>query len=354
MNPGSTFEESQRASRRGLSLIEIMVTVALLVVIILGLTAMFNQTRKAFTVGLSNVDYQDAGRAALDLISRDLQQMSPTYFSFYATDATSHIYFTNALNFYTFPAFGSKNYAWPMNSGDVTNFSLMSLYFLTRSNQQWTAVGYRLIRNDATNGVGTLYRFSTNNPPMATLAPLAAGPSENIAGQVNRFLNLGDPPPPPASFSRVIDGVVDFRIRAYDRNGLLIPTPVTQYSYAVTNNKLRTVITIYTGNASNNLSGLNFGWWMDPNISVNPVFTNSNIFYHAENTGDPEYQFVSNAVPAYVDIELGIMETPTLQQAQALTNSQVAYLNFLTNHAAQVHIFRQRVTIPSVDPAAYP
>ena len=55
-------------------------------------------------------------------------------------------------------------------------------------------------------------------------------------------------------------------------------------------------------------------------MSVNPLMVSSNIFYSAEPTGDCVYQFVSNAVPA-VDVETGIMETPTLQQLQALTNS---------------------------------
>ena len=61
---------------------------------------------------------------------------------------------------------------------------------------------------------------STNSPPMATLAPSSSGTSFNVTSQAYRFLNLGDPPPPPASFSRVIDGVMDFRIRVYDRNKL--------------------------------------------------------------------------------------------------------------------------------------
>ncbi len=356
MNPGPTFRGTDGAPRHGLTLIEIMVTVSLLVVIILGLTAMFNQTRKAFTVGLSNVDYQDAGRAAMDLITRDLQQMAPSDFSFYTTNVANVRYFTNALNFYTFPTLGATGRTWPLNNGDSNTFSLMSLYFLTKYNQQWNAIGYRLTESDAALGVGTLYRFSTNSPPMASLAPSSAGTSFNVTSQVYRFLNLGDPPPQPASWSRVIDGVMDFRIRVYDHNGLLIPTLTN--GITVTTKDPRTgvpdVTTNYTGNASNALVGVNFGRWIDPNVSVNPLMVNSNIFYSAEPTGDCVYQFVSNAVPAYVDVELGIMETPTLKQLQALTNSPAAYLSFLTNHAAQVHIFRQRVTIPSADPAAYP
>jgi prepilin-type N-terminal cleavage/methylation domain-containing protein len=345
---------------RGLTLIEIMVTVTLLVVIILGLTAMFNQTRKAFTVGLSNVEYQDAGRAAMDLITRDLQQMAPTYYSKfeynqYLLNPFTYVA-TNGLNFYASPSLGVANHEWPMIGGDVTNFSLGSLFFVTRYNQQWSAIGYRLIKSDITNGVGTLYRFSTNNPPMTSMVPFQVGFSPlNTATQIYNFRD-NDPPLAPASWSRVIDGVVDFRIRTYDRNGLLIPTLTN--GYVMTAADPRTTIlettTNYTGNASLLFFGTNAGYWVDPNVSAAPLAVNTNIFYSAQFTGDYEYQFTSNAVPAYVDIELGIMETPTLQQLQALTNTPAAYLGFLTNHAAQVHIFRQRVTIPSTDPAAYP
>jgi hypothetical protein len=334
------------------------------VVIILGLTAMFNQTRKAFNVGLSNVDYQDAGRVAMDLITRDLQQMAPTYYcSFnyfqYINNPDGYI-FTNGLNFYAIPSLGGTNYAWPMNGGDVTNFSLASLYFLTRSNQTWTAVGYRLAYSGVVNGIGTLYRFSTNNPPMTSLVPLQVGLSPiNTASQIYLFSETNTlVPPPPAAFVPVIDNVVDFRIRAYDRNGVFIPTPVNGIVVGTKPPPPGAEIftTNYTGNAPAVLPFPGLGYWIDPNASVDPVFTNFNISFSPQSTGDYGYQFLSNSVPAYVDIELGIMESPTVQQLQALTNpvSTVAYINFLTNHAAQVHIFRQRITIPSTDPAAYP
>src|SRR5688572_31806835 len=64
-----------RRSEQAFSLIEIMVAVTLLSVITLGLLAMFYQTQRAFRVGTSQVDVLENGRAALQLICRDLQQM---------------------------------------------------------------------------------------------------------------------------------------------------------------------------------------------------------------------------------------------------------------------------------------
>jgi Tfp pilus assembly protein PilV len=349
MNTGRTSQMLIEARRPGgLSLVEILVTVALLVVIILGLTAMFNQTRKAFTVGLANVDYQDAGRTAMDLITRELEQMAPSDYSTYNYYTSVGIP-TNGLNFYTAVSYGFTNVPWSMLAGDTTNFSLEDLYFVTRYNRQWNAVGYRLLPSDTNYGggtqfgVGTLYRFATNNVPLSTLA--------NFGLQYNNFLT--DPPFPPASFSRVVDGVVDFRIRTFDRNGLLIPTQIVRYINRTGFGAA--TVTNYTGNAD--LGPLiifnqpTFDW-----VDANPAteFINTNIQYYLAATGDYQYVFLSNAVPAYVEVELGIMEAPALAQLQALTNSPAAYTNFLTSHAGQVHIFRQRVSIPAADPAAYP
>jgi hypothetical protein len=333
--------------RSGLSLIEILVTVTLLVVIILGLTAMFNQTRKAFTVGLGNVDYQDAGRTAMDLISRELEQMTPTDYGF-LTASPAGGYYASGLNFYAdvSPSFTLTppntlpNVTWTMAAGDITNFSIGRLYFVTRYNQQLNVVGYRLLTNQDITGVGTLYRYGYNNvDPMRLMGT-------NNNDFIHDFLGAT-----PTSTNRVVDGVVDFRIRAYDRDGLLIPTKLTRY---VTVNATGD-ITNYTGNADMSPTLLftpSPPYWLDANQE--PVFVNTNINCSFASTGDPQYAFYSNAVPAYVEIELGILESPTLTRLQALTNTPLAFTQFLTSHAGQVHIFRQRVTIPAADPAAYP
>src|SRR5258708_5631572 len=68
-------------SIRAFSLVEILVTMALLSVIVLGLLAMFHQTQRAFTQSLMQVDVLEAGRAATDLISHEVEQMTPAYAS---------------------------------------------------------------------------------------------------------------------------------------------------------------------------------------------------------------------------------------------------------------------------------
>ena len=318
--------------QRGMSLIEILVAVTLLVVIILGLTAMFNQTRKAFTLGLANVDYQDAGRSAMDIITRDLQQMAPNDYTTYNFPTATRLgTYSNVLNFYanTMPAF-ITNFNWPMltNSpvGDSTNFSIEELYFVTQDHQNLDAIGYGLLSDNAHFGIGTLYRYQINNAYLPNLmGPAGANPPCVFSRDFADNVLAGRPSATAASFSPVMDNVVDFRIRAYDRYGVLIsatnPLPVYQLPGPGFNPNL------LSGNATN---------------------------------GDYEYMFASNAVPAYVEVELGVMEAPTVALLQALTNSEgtpslnSAYWKFLTSHAAQVHVFRQRIAIPAVDPKAYP
>ena len=67
--------------------------------------------------------------------------------------------------------------------------------------------------------------------------------------------------------------------------------------------------------------------------------------------GQAGFYTSSNAVPASVEVELGVLEDSTLQRAESLSGA--AQLNYLSNHIGQVHLFRQRVMIRNVDPAVY-
>jgi len=61
--------------------------------------------------------------------------------------------------------------------------------------------------------------------------------------------------------------------------------------------------------------------------------------------------FVSNAVPAFVELEIGVLESDVLKRWRGM--SPVAGANYLSNHVAQVHIFRQRIPIRNADYSAY-
>ena len=316
-------------------MVEVLVVTALLTVIILGLVAMFNQTQRALLAGTTQADYLESGRAATELMARDLEQMAP-----------SGVGYTNgsAINFfshYSLPRNPSAPGVWvPLADANEYRFNFMEqMYFLTRYNEQWKGVGYFVDSSDAPTvsngsyndsrrmGVGALYRYETN----------AAGtyPAPSIYTLSATFLNAPwatdkyylTTPSNQVTITKLVDGVVHFRVRAYDTNGFLITQPHTNLNIISPITRRPTV---------------------DINVSSN--------FFQAPNltwADEYYYTFTSNAVPAYVELELGVLESRSLSRFNGLTNNPAAALAYLTNHSAQMHLFRKRVTVRNVDPVAY-
>src|SRR5581483_5966537 len=281
----------------------ILMTVALLSVIILGLVAMFDQTRRAFTSSMTQVDVLEGGRAATALMASDLEQLAPAY-----SPTVENFFMQISSTIYTRSPLGITMTQPLTDPTEQRTNTLQQLYFVTRNNQYWNILGYRVDPNGEANGVGTLYRYSLNNIPVIGTVPASLNAASNLISVINDFTNSV----PTNNFNRVIDGVVDFRVRTFDSNGNLIPNQANFFGITASSNST-------TGE-----------------------------FYY--------YRFVSNAVPAFVEVELGILETRTLQRYYSMTNagSSTVAQTFLTNHAGQVHMFRQRIPIRAVDPTAYP
>lgn len=293
----------------GFSLVEIMVAVALMSVIVLGLMAMFNQTQRAFRTGMTQTDMLESGRFASDMLGSELEQVTP------ANVPEMHSLQRNqfGVNFWSQPV-GVSYMALPGGNQRRTNI-LDDVFFLVHQNQIWTGIGYFVRTDSATNTiigpVGTLYRFETNvfdfqfelNPDAMFQAFL------QVRGGVT---NVGN-------FHRILDGVVDFQVQPVDADGWLIPY-----------------------NPSWHTNGI-------PNTPVQK-YGNGYITYQPAMN---QLVFSSNAVPAYVELELGVLERETLQRYQSIP-VPVAQQNFLYQQAGSVHLFRQRVSVRKVDPSAYP
>jgi len=158
----------------------------------------------------------------------------------------------------------------------------------------WTGTGYAVITNPPSGSpLYPLYRFTTNLPVASAGAVVSL-----FTGFVN-FLNVL--PFAQTNYSHLIDGVVDLRLHAFDVNGALIITNLPSY----------------------------YG----TNLPVDV----------------PVYYFFSNALPASVEIELATLEDRTLQRAESLPAGSVR-VQYLQQQAGKVHVFRQRVSIPNVDP----
>jgi len=283
--------------RAAFTLIEVMVVVVLLSLIVLALMAVFNSTQAAFRASVTQAGVLESGRATMDLMAADLRAMAPSH--------GQSNNFTGAVNFLA----GVTSYAsppspliQPMVGGSSTRTNVLENFFiLSRQNQTWTGVGYA-VNTSSSSALYPLYRFSMS--ASAAFSPWLLYSNFNIALGSGAWTNM----------SHLMDGVVALTVRPYDVNGGLMTNHVT-----------------YSGGQ---------------------YVTNENVFYFLPALGQVGFVMFSNTLPASVEIEMGVLEDRALQRAESLP-TPASQSNYLTGAASQVHVFRQRVAIPNVDPSAY-
>jgi type II secretory pathway pseudopilin PulG len=282
------------------TLIEVMVVVVLLSLIVIALMAVFNSTQAAFRASVTQTDVLESGRAAMDLITGDLRAMSPSLGVSNVVDkSTGNSYFGPA-NFFA----GTNYYGIPpliqglvASSGSRTNV-LQDIFILSRDNLNgvptWIGTGYAVCLSPS--NTYSLYRFSTNRPVAQNMSA-----SNLFYGDFLNFRTY----PNSGNYSHLLDGVVNFQVRSFDASGRLILT-----------NRMN-------------------------------IFTNA-----------PSHSvyFFSNALPASVEIEMATLEDRTLQRAESRpsgTPPNDSRTLYLQDQAGNLHVFRQRVAIPNVDPSVY-
>jgi hypothetical protein len=274
-------------ARSAFSLIEVLVVTGLLSVIIFGLVLMFGQTQRAFKLGTTQVDVLEGGRMVTDMLTREVAQITP-----------AHQMVTNCV--VLLRNFNPLVQSLPGTPAPQRTNLLMELFFLSKENQTWTGIGYTVL-DPATGaeplgGMGTLYRYSTNAFYGQYLGQLLSG--FNTTAVTN--------------MSRILDGVVHFKIRTF--------TPI--------------------------------GQWITGDIAVNHTFIPSGPVLAYPFIETPFLYFTSNAVPASVEIELGILEAKTAERARSISDN-TARANFLAEQAGKVHVFRWRVPVRNVDSTVY-
>ncbi len=318
MNPSRAIDVLPSAAagagcrrRVGFSLIEVLVVVTLLSLIILVLMTVFNSTQSAFRAGVTQTDVLEGSRAAMDLVVSDLKLMSPS-------DAPSN----------NFVLYGGLNFFANLNNYDNANYYLPLIQNLPGSNQQrtnvledvfwvsrqningpdsWVGTGYTVIATNS-SPLFPLYRFVTN-APVSISTPTNLFIGFQAAIQNNAFTNNG--------WSHLIDGVLDFRVQPFDLNG-----------YAMTNS--------YQNNGGQYITYPNTTFFLPAQYDV---------------TG---FYFISNAIPGSVEIQMSTLEDAVLRRAESFGVPGISQSNYLAQQAGRVHVFRQRVILPNVDPSAYP
>jgi hypothetical protein len=273
------------------TLVEIIVAISLLTFIIVGLMATFEQVQRSFKSSVNQSDVLEPGRAVVDMMTRDLEQMTPaqlppTFMSVLCPNFTAQ-----------FSPLFSQTPPMSLPSPSRTNV-VQDIFFMSRINQDWAGTGYTV--SNAVGGAGTLYRYYRQIPKLTQMT--STNPTNNPAMLFSTFLSAL--PNPAASMGRIAEGVVHLQVRAFDTRGNLISS------------FLNIIIS----------------------ASPNPV-------------GQPDYSFYSNAVPAYLELEVGMLEPQILDRAKGMADPK-AYL--ANNAAAHVQIFRQRIPIRNVDPSVYP
>lgn len=313
-NSNFVIQHSPIPRRSGFSLIEILVVLALISLITVALMAVFSTTQKAFRASITTADTLEGGRALMDLITSDLETMTPSYGISNAALVNSgkQLSVGGPVNFCalvkTFTAGPPSPLMQPLIGSPTpiprTNV-LEDIFILSKGNingvASWIGTGYSVTTNLADGTLYPLYRFY-----MATNA--ASGAFGQFILYTNFiYFNYTNS----ASWSHLMDGVVHLTARCYDTNGVWM-----------------------TNGYSNPL-----------NVPVhNSVFIGSPY-------SEPTCYFFSNTVPAAVQIEMGKLEDRTLEHAQSL--SGINQSNYLSNASGQLRIFTRRVWIRNLDPSAY-
>jgi type II secretory pathway pseudopilin PulG len=276
------------------TLIEVMVVVSLMSLIVLALMAVFSTTQRAFRAAVTQTDVLEGGRAVMDLMAADLRGLTPS----------DDGYSSGAVNFFiTNNASYSQPLVQPLPPGNVSRSNLLQeVFILNHQNTGWWGVGYAVSTN-ASGSLYSLYRLQYPSPP-GTNDP--TGIFNSLAFQ-NFFSN------PTNGGSHLLDGVVHFAVRAYDPNGI----------------------------------------WIAPGYARYTNFLNEATLPFTLVGGEAGFAMYSNAVPASVELELGVLEDAALSRAESLSQNYTAQTNYLAGQAGAVHLFRQRVTIPNFDSAAY-
>lgn len=315
-SPG--HEEARRTTRpraSAFSLIELLVAVSIMLVIIYALYAMFNQTQKALRANITQVDVLESGRAAAEMIGRELEQLTACHLA-----GTINLY----AGMVPIPPLTQMDLDQNPSQPPLRTNVLQEFFFLSRETNQWIGTGYRVMQAD--HGVGTLFRFSVaTNYYGLTFTNLmgqfvhAALATDARTGQTS------------TNFNRVAEGIIHLRVTAYDPEGRRLGWESTNVfpGYRILRRN-RSGATIGLNSTAFNVDDANV-------ILQQPLASTA--------SGDCLLSFVSNAVPGYVEVELGVLEPATLQQFKALQDSPNAAASFLKRQTARVHLFRQRIPI---------
>jgi hypothetical protein len=237
---------------------------------------------------MAQKDVLESGRLVTDMLGRELAEVTPSQMP-------------NTTNFYAVLS-APPSYQGLPGSGllELRTNLFQQIFFLSRQNQDWLGIGYQVVPDSPGAGVGTLYRY---------IADAHGFEASLLSGAFQRALARN------FVTNAIADGIVHFRVRAFDING----------------------------------------WPITPAWPTNlTMVVNSTRYWDPADRGQVDSYFRSNAIPASLELEVGILEQGVLNQYRALSEAGPALQGqFLSNHVAEVHLFRERIPLRNVDPTAF-
>lgn len=334
-----------RNGKRGFTVTELLVAVALMSLIVLALYSMFNQTQRALRANESQIDSTERGRGVMEIVSRELEQarvsLRTNVNNFWVRMAAdSSLTFTDALS----GGVPDTNSVPKINSMDF-------VYFNTKFERAWKGVGYAVLlpTNTAANtealiqataGLGNLYRYETKETNREYYFASTNLWSDFLTN-LPSFLPSSQKAPGATNYSLVAEGVVHFKVSPYDTQGRLM-------SYIVPPGATNLDSTYRI--ARLDLGGNLFPYPLS-NVSQQELGQANVILQQGSPIGlDTIAAFRNNVLPAYLELELGVMEPDVYRQyKQFISDGQPDKAQqYLSRRLAKVQIFRKRIPLRTV------
>lgn len=332
---------AKRARRAGaFTVIELMLAVAILGVIIFALYSVFNETQRALRRSETSADIGQKSRAIVEILAAELEQARPTMSFYFVTNSGTRwpVKETNmfgGLEATYVPASFVMNVQNPAIV-PRTNF-IHNLFFYNNRTNAWQGIGYRVVY--FTNGVGTLQRYETN---IFGHRPFG---NHGLSNFVNVALTN-------YAYRHIADGVVHLSFIPYDHNGRRLGWDTGNHqadkydtnAYVVIRrqydkDRAGPIIPARSDTANTNVSNVTLQEAV-PTLANPPSFVPPNIQYTTA------FAFLSNALPAYIEMEFGMLEPETLSQYYTmLDDGNPNAASFLQRQIGKVHLFRQRIPI---------
>ncbi len=303
------------------SLVEILLVTALLSLIMLALMSVFNSTQSAFRSSITQTDVLEGSRATMDLMTSDFRQMvaSGGYmatlpYPTYEPSSTPANYNPPSapINFWLshpFPTVQQSLIGTDPSTNRINQ--VQSVFILTKQADVWHGFGYFVDTNSASH-IYPLYRYDSALSIALNNLPGRPTPYQiftNFSSVVATIPNLDSA----TNASHLLDGVLHFNVRAFDINGVCLTN----------------------------------------GYPLGQSFNGTNVYFYSPIGGEVPMFMCSNTLPAAVEIQMGVLEDRILQRASSMAQGTPVEINYLSQQAGKVHLFRQRVNIPNVDPFAY-